>query len=239
MARTNWLLRLMPLMILVLALILVVYFKLYQYLTFTALQQHRQLLVQWAEQHYLVTVLVFMFTYIIAVAISVPGAVFLTLVGGFLFGLVWGTVYVVVSATAGATLLFLAINTSLGHWLSKRANHWIKTMEAGFKRNAFNYLLILRLIPLFPFWLVNIVPAILNVPLRTFIVATFVGIIPGSFVYVSVGNGLNQLFSSGKQPDLGVIFKPAILIPLIGLALLSLLPVVYKHMKDKQHAKKA
>jgi len=238
MAQAKFIFRLIPLMILVLGLFLVIYFKLYHYLSFEALQQHRDLLLKWANQHYFITALSFCFIYIIAVAISIPGAVFLTLAGGFLFGLVWGTVYVVFSATIGATLLFLAINTSFGHWLRTRANEWVKKMEAGFKRNAFHYLLTLRLIPLFPFWLVNIVPALLNVPLRTFVTATFLGIIPGAFVYISVGHGLNRLFATGKKPELGIIFSPDILLPLIGLAVLSLLPVAYNHLKDKQHAKK-
>lgn len=237
MTHAKFLLRLIPLMVLILALILLINFKMYDYLTFSALQQHRHLLLQWAHQHYLLTVLSFILIYIIAVAVSIPGAVFLSLAGGFLFGIVWGTIYVVLSATIGATLLFLAINTSLGYWLSSRANKWVQKMEVGFKRNAFNYLLTLRLIPLFPFWLVNIVPAMLNVPLRTFFIATFIGISPGAFVYVSVGNGLNQIFASGKQPELGIIFSAHILIPLIGLAILSLMPVVYRHFRDKPHAK--
>lgn len=229
--------RYFPLLLLALILYGVFYFKLYSYLSFESLKQNRQYLSQLTNQHYVLSVLSFSFIYTIAVAISIPGAVFLTLAGGFLFGLGWGTVYVVFSATFGATLLFLAVNTALGKWLENRASHWVKKMEQGFKRNAFYYLLTLRLIPIFPFWLVNIVPALLNVRLRTFIVATFIGIIPGSFVYVSVGNGLSHIFDKGETPNLGVIFTPSILLPLIGLAMLALIPILYKYFKDKNDEK--
>lgn len=222
---------------LVLVLCAVFYFRLYQYLSFETLKLHRQFLVEWTSQHYILAVLSYIFIYIIAVTISIPGAVFLTLAGGFLFGLILGTIYVVLSATIGATLLYLAVNTAIGEWLEKRASHWVKKMKQGFKKNAFFYLLTLRFMPIFPYWLVNIVSALLNVPLRIFISATFIGIIPGSIVYVSVGNGLGHIFDSGEKPNLGLIFNPSILLPLIGLAILSLIPVVYKHFIEKRHEK--
>lgn len=231
-------LRWIPLALIALAFFLVFYFRWYHYLSFETLQQYHQFLAQRTQEHYVLTVIIFIAIYITAVAISIPGATFITLTGGFLFGLFWGTLFVVFSATIGATLLFLAVNTALGSWLERRAIRWIKKMERGFQKNAFNYLLFLRLVPLFPFWLVNIVPALLNVPLRTFLIATFIGIIPGSFVYVSVGNGLSHIFAAGETPNLGIIFSTPILIPLIGLALLSLIPVLYKKFKDKHDAKK-
>ena len=107
-------------------------------------------------------------------------------------------------------------------------------MEEGFRRDALSYLLVLRLIPIFPFWLVNIVPAFLGVPLRTYVLGTFVGIIPGSFVYASVGNGLGAVFDAGGTPDLGIIFAPAILLPIVGLAVLALLPIVYRRFKARK-----
>ncbi|WBV63944.1 VTT domain-containing protein [Legionella pneumophila 130b] len=111
---------------------------------------------------------------------------------------------------------------------SKRASGWVKRMRSGFKDNAFSYLLTLRLIPLFPFWVINIVSAVLGVSASTFIIATFIGIIPGSIVYVSVGNGLGELFAASLQPNLGIIFEPKFILPLLGLAALSLIPVFYK-----------
>lgn len=228
--------RWIPLFIIVLLLIAIVHFHWYTYLSFASLSAHRQLLLAWTAQHYVLSVLCFIGIYIIAVAASVPGAVFLTLAGGFLFGIFAGTLYVVIGATIGATLLFLAVKTALGAWLAKRASGWVSKLEAGFQKNAFNYLLTLRLIPLFPFWLVNIVPALLNMSLRTFIMGTFLGIIPGSLVYVLVGNGLGHVFDTGKTPNLGIIFSPPILIPLIALALLSLVPIIYQRFKGKHHA---
>ena len=112
-------------------------------------------------------------------------------------------------------------------------------MEQGFKRNAFNYLLVLRLIPIFPFWLVNIVPALLNISIRKyFVAASSVGIIPGSFVYVSVGSGLNHILDAGQKPNLGIIFTPVVLLPLVGLAILSFIPIIYKYFKGKKKEKK-
>ena len=106
-------------------------------------------------------------------------------------------------------------------------------MEEGFREDAFNYLLVLRLIPIFPFWLVNIVPAVLGVPLRTYVIATFIGIIPGSFVYASIGNGLGAVFDAGGTPDLAIIFKVEIILPIVGLAVLAMLPVLYKKIKGR------
>jgi uncharacterized membrane protein YdjX (TVP38/TMEM64 family) len=107
-------------------------------------------------------------------------------------------------------------------------------MEEGFHKDAFSYLLVLRLIPIFPFWLVNIVPAVLCVRLGVYVLGTFIGIIPGSLVYASVGNGLGAVFEAGGTPDLGIIFSYEILLPIVGLALLALLPVAYRHLRPRQ-----
>jgi uncharacterized membrane protein YdjX (TVP38/TMEM64 family) len=226
--------RWIPLFLLILGLSLAIYFRLYTYLSFASLQKHHAFLAQWTHEHYLLSVCCFIAIYIISVAISIPGAVFLTLISGFLFGLFWGTIYVVFSATIGAMVLFLAINTAFGEWLTQRAGDRIKKMELGFKQHAFNYLLTLRLIPIFPFWLINIAAALLNVSTRTFLTATFIGIIPGSFIYVSIGSGLNHLFDTGQAPNLTIIFTPPILLPLIGLAILSLIPVFYKKNRARK-----
>ena len=109
-------------------------------------------------------------------------------------------------------------------------------MEAGFRKNAFNYLLTLRLIPIFPFWLINLVPAFLGMPLRSYAVATFVGIVPGSLVFASLGNGLGAILDAGGELDLGILIKPAVLFPLLALAVLALLPVAYKKIKGRRAA---
>lgn len=208
-------------------------FDLGQYLSFQALKTHHTTLIRWTNHHYFVSVLTFMVIYSIAVAISIPGATLFTLTGGFLFGLILGTIYVVVSATIGATLVFLAVRYALASWVAERTGKWIKKMRHGFAEDALSYLLILRLIPLFPFWVVNIIPALLNVPTRTYIMGTFFGIIPGTFVYVYLGTGLSHLFDQDKTPNYKIIFEPEILLPLIALAILSFLPTAYKRIKRK------
>ncbi len=225
--------RFLPIFFIAIAIFAVFYFRLNTYLSFEALKTHRHLLLAWTQQHYLLMVLAYIGIYTVAVALSVPGAVFLTLAGGFLFGLWMGTLYVIFSATLGASLLFLIVQNALGDWFAKKMGRWISKMQRGFQQNALQYLLILRLVPLFPFWVVNIVPALLNINKITFIVATFFGIIPGSFVYVMVGNGLGHIFDSGQSPNLGIIFELPVLLPLIGLALLSLIPIFYKRLRKK------
>ncbi len=225
---------LIPIIILFIGLILFFYFHLDKYLSFTSLQKHRNFLHLWTSQHAILAPLIFILIYIIAVAISIPGAVFLTLIGGFLFGIVMGSLYVVISATIGSTILFLAARTAFNSFFALKTKPWLQKMEKGFQQNALHYLLFLRLVPLFPFWIVNIVPALLNVRLKTFLIATFFGIIPGTMVYVSVGNGLDTLFQSGQTPEVSIIFKPAILLPLMGLAILSVIPVFYKKWQGHQ-----
>ncbi len=228
-------LRWLPLLFLLIMLFFVIYFRLYTYLSFDSLKQHREFLSTWTTQHFVLASVIFMLVYTIAVAISVPGAIFLTLTGGFLFGLFFGTMYVVISATLGAILIFLAMKTALRHWVERAAGRFIKQMSQGFQQNAFSYLMVLRLVPLFPFWVVNIVPALLGVNLRTFALTTFLGIIPGSLVYVWVGSGLSYIFERQQTPNLQIIFAPQILLPLLALAVLSLIPLFYKYFIKKNY----
>jgi uncharacterized membrane protein YdjX (TVP38/TMEM64 family) len=223
--------RLLPILVLIAGLLSFFALGLDRYLTFDALRENRETLLALVDRYGILAAIVFVAVYAAAVAFSVPGGAVMTITGGFLFGTWWTTLYVVVAATLGATALFLAVRMALGDLLRARAGPWLKKMEDGFNRNAFSYLLVLRLIPVFPFFVVNLVPAFLGVPLRTYVVATFLGIIPGSFVYASVGNGLGTILDAGETPDLGIIFEPQILIPIIGLAVLLLLPIVYRMYK--------
>ena len=227
------LLRWLPLLLVILIVVLSFVFGWHEFLNFQTLQAYYQQLHSYTVNNYSLSVLAFMLVYALIVTFSIPGAVFITLLGGFLFGVVAGTFYVVISATVGATLIFLIVQTAVGQWLAKKASGWVMRMEQGFQRDAFNYLLFLRLVPIFPFWVVNIVAAVLNVRLRAYFFATLFGIVPGSAVYVSVGNGLSSLIQAGKAPDLGVIFQPKILLPLVLLAVLSLVPVIYKKLKTR------
>ena len=226
--------RFLPLAILVLAIVAAFALGLDDYVSFEQLERNRAQLLDFVHRHPLLAPLVFMLVYAGVIALSVPGGAILTMAGGFLFGVAAATLYVVIAATLGATVVFLIAKTALGDSLRRKAGPAMRRMEAGFRENALNYLLFLRLIPVFPFWLVNLVPAFLGVPLTTYVVATFIGIIPGSLVYASVGNGLGAVFEAGGQPDLGIIFKPEVILPIIGLALLAILPVAYRKIKAGQ-----
>lgn len=226
--------RFIPLLVVVAALALFFATGLNQYISLDVLRDNRVALQAWVAGNWLGAALGFMAAYALLVAISFPGASLLTLLGGFLFGVVWGSLFVVVGATAGATAIFLIARSALGDVFRNAAGGFIARMEEGLKENEFSYLLILRLVPLFPFWAVNLAPAFVGVSLFTYVTATFIGIIPGAVVYASVGNGLGEIFEQGGEPDLGIIFRWEILLPILGLALLSLIPVLYKRLSAKR-----
>lgn len=198
------------------------------YFTFEALRDNRDLLTGLVAAHPAAAVVAFMLVYALSTALSLPGGVVLTVTGGFLFGAWAATLYVTVAATMGAVAVFLLARTTLGDALRARAGGALSRMEAGFCANAFSYLLVLRLIPLFPFFVVNVVPAFLGVSLRTYTLGTVIGIIPGCFVFASVGAGLGSVFDQGDGFDPSSALTPQVITALVGLAVLSLLPVAYK-----------
>ena len=223
--------RLLVVVLMALAVGAVFVFGLDDYLSFEVLKSNRQSALEWYAQNRIVAVISFGLGYALAVALSVPGAVWLTLAAGFLFGTIQAAMIVVVAATLGALRIFLIARYALADFFHEKTGDVGRKMEAGFRDNALSYLLVLRLVPLFPFWVVNLVPALLGVSTRTYVVGTFFGIIPGSTVFCSVGNGLGAVFDSGGTPDLGIIFEPEIFGPLMALAVLSLIPVFYKRFK--------
>ncbi len=204
------------------------------YLNFESLRLYRADLSAWVAANAVLAVIAYMATYALAIIAFPPSGAMLTITGGFLFGTFFAGIYVIIAATIGATALFVVAKTTLGDYLRARAGPFLQRMEAGFVENAMSYMLVLRLIPLFPFWLVNLAPAFLGVPVRTFVIGTFIGIIPGTFVYASVGAGLGAVFDAGGSPNLGIIFQPEIIMPIVGLALLSLLPIAYKKIKARR-----
>jgi uncharacterized membrane protein YdjX (TVP38/TMEM64 family) len=226
--------RIMPLLIIVVGLITFFVLGGHEYLSFATLAEHRGALLEWYAANALLAAVGFWAFYALAVAFSLPGAVWLTLMGGFIFGTGMAMVLTISSATVGAALIFLAARYALADYLHAKAGGMVRKMEDGFRENAFSYLLVLRLVPIFPFWLVNLVPALLGMRFGSYTLATFIGIIPGSFVYCSLGNGLGALFEQGQQPDLGIIFQPDVLTPIVGLAVLSLVPVVYKKLRARK-----
>lgn len=155
--------------------------------------------------HTVLSVLVYILVYVCAVALSLPGALILTATSGLLFGWLLGGLAAVVGATIGATVLFLVARTALGEVLTARAGPWLGKLRAGFKDDALSYLLFLRLVPAFPFWFVNIAPAMLGVPLKTYVVATFFGIIPATFAFAAAGAGLDSVIVAAKAEYAGCV----------------------------------
>lgn len=232
-AKAGWR-RFIPVVVLVAGLVLFFGLDLDHFVSLSALREHHDTLEAFVSAHSVTASALFMLVYALAVAFSIPGAAIFTIGGGFLFGVVWGTALVVAGATIGAVGIFLAARTAFHDTLRRRAGPAVQRLEDGFRENAFSYLLTLRLIPIFPFWLINLVPAFFGVSLGTYTLATLLGIIPGTVVYVGVGNGLGATLEAGRDPDMGIIFEPAILLPILGLSLLSLIPVAYKKLKARK-----
>jgi uncharacterized membrane protein YdjX (TVP38/TMEM64 family) len=233
----NLLARLGPLAIIAAALAAFFALGLHRYFTLDTLRDNREALQNWVDASPVRAVAVFIAVYATAVAISFPGASILTIFGGYLFGLTLGVPAIVVAATLGASIIFVASKTALGDFLHKRAGGFVKKMEQGFRDDELNYMFVLRLVPVFPFWAINIAAGLLGVSLRNFLIGTFFGIIPGTFVYASIGNAAGAAFDAGQDVTLsGILFKPATLLPIIGLVALALLPVILKRF-NKQAAK--
>jgi uncharacterized membrane protein YdjX (TVP38/TMEM64 family) len=200
------------------------YFDLPQYLSLQNLKGNRDRLLAYAEDHYPTAVLLFIVVYCVQTAFSLPGAAALTLVGGLLFGSVVGTLYVNVAATAGATLAFLAARYLLQDWVERKFGDRLEPIQQGFARNAFSYLMTLRLIPVFPFFLVNLVSGLTRIKVGTYIAATAIGILPGSFVYAYAGRQLGTINS------LREIASPPVLLAFTLLGLLALTPILYRKL---------
>lgn len=204
------------------------------YLSFEALQQNREALIAFRDANFLLTALVFVTAYVVIVAFSLPGATIATLTGGFLFATFPGALFNVTGATLGATVIFLAARWGLGAKLGAKlqaSDGKIKAIKDGIDENQWSMLFLIRLVPAVPFFVANLLPAFLDVPLRRFVISTFFGIIPGAVVYTSVGAGLGEVFARGETPDLGIIFEPHILLPILGLAALAALPIAIKALR--------
>lgn len=203
------------------------------YLSFAALENNHEALTAWRDNNYVLAVLAYVAIYAVATALSFPGGLALTLTGGFMFGALIGGAFAVIGATIGAVAIFLAVKSGLGASLGERAGPFVKKAEAGFRENQISFLLIMRLVPAIPFFAANIVPAVLGANTFAYAWTTLVGIIPGAVVYASVGAGLGEVFAAGETPDLGVIFEPHILGPLLGLSALAALPIVIKKLRGR------
>ena len=206
-------------------------FTLRDFLSFDALAQNREALIAFRDANYLLTVLGFVLAYFVIVAFSLPGATVATLTGGFLFATFPGVLLNVTGATLGATAIFLAARWGFGERLGARlesSDGAIKKIKDGIDENQWSMLFLIRLVPAVPFFVANLVPSFLEVPLYRFAISTFLGIIPGALVFTSVGAGLGEVFARGETPNLGIIFEPHILLPILGLCVLALLPIAIK-----------
>lgn len=207
------------------------------YLTFQTLADRREELLAFRDANYLLTAALFILAYIVIVAFSLPGATIATLTGGFLFATFPGAIFNISGATIGATAIFLAARWGFGEKLGARlegSEGVVKKIKDGIDENQWSMLFLIRLVPAIPFFMANLVPSFLDVPLRRFVISTFFGIMPGAVVYTSVGAGLGEVFARGETPDLGIIFQPQILLPILGLALLALLPILIKALRGKK-----
>jgi len=230
----NLIKRLMPLIVLAAVLALFYIFDLGRFLGFDALAEHKAWLSAWVEAHAILAPLLYILIYISVVAFSLPGGLVMTISGGLLFGANLGALYAVSGATIGATALFLIAKTSLGDFLLAKAGTSVKKMQAGFADNALSYMFVLRLVPLFPFFLVNLAPAFLGVPLRIYVIATFFGIIPATYVFALTGSGLGGVLDQGGNISLSNVMTPQLMAAFAGLALLAMIPVIYKKISTSK-----
>jgi uncharacterized membrane protein YdjX (TVP38/TMEM64 family) len=207
-----------------------------QYLSHETLRTHHLVLMEFVAGNMLMAAAIYVSVYVAVTAFSLPGALLLTLTGGFLFGPVAGTVLTVAAATTGATLVFLFARTVFGGSSLDRFGPQARNLAENIRRNAWSYLLVLRLVPLFPFVLVNIIPAFVGVSLTTFLLTTFFGIIPGTAVFSLAGAGLGAALEHGETFSLSAILTPEILVAFLGLAVLALAAIPLRRWIEKKGA---
>lgn len=217
------------------AVIALIFFR--HWLSFDRLGQNRDALLALRDHHYLATSLGFILIYTLVVVISIPGAIILTLAGGFLFGLFPGVIYNVFAATCGAIIVFSAARTGFGHELAERIEARggaVARLQQALKEHQVTVLLTMRLIPVMPFFVSNLVPAVVGVRFWTFAITTFFGIIPADVIYTQLGAGLGAVFARGEKPNLHLLFTPEVGLPLLGLALLSATPLILRLFKRRK-----
>jgi uncharacterized membrane protein YdjX (TVP38/TMEM64 family) len=226
--------RFLPLIVLVVLIGLAFATGLDKYLTLDTLKNNRAALLAFVESNKFIAALLYMGAYIGVVALSLPVGTVMTLAGGFLFGVPLGVTLTVIGATLGAGALFLIARSAFGDVLRARAGPFMAKMADGFSKDAFSYLLTLRLVPLFPFFAVNLVPALLGMKLMPYLVATAVGIVPGTAVFTAFGAGLGEVFDKGGEVSLKGVLSPTMIAALVGMGLLSLLPVVIRKWRERK-----
>jgi uncharacterized membrane protein YdjX (TVP38/TMEM64 family) len=207
-----------------------------KHLSLAELRASRHVLTAFVQIHPALSLLAYIGVYLGLVALSLPAPLIMTLTGGFLFGPWVGGLAALTGATSGAVTIFLISRLTVGDALERGVNPRIKAFEEGIKKDAFFYLLTLRLMPVTPFWLVNLAAGLLSIRLSTFVLATAIGILPVTFIYAGIGSGLGRIFDRGSTPHLRDLITPELALPLAGLALLSVLPIVYHQWRARRAA---
>ena len=203
------------------------------YLSYETLRNNHESLINFKNENYWVTVIIFIISYITLVTFALPGSPIASLTGGFLFGLAFGTFLNVTAAATGATLIFLAAKNGFGNKLTQRidaSEGSIRKIRDGIKRDEISYLFLIRLIPIIPFAVANLVPALFGVSLRNFFFTTYIGIIPGGLVFTWLGSGLSEIFKQNEEPNFSIIFEIYVIGPILCLCLLSFLPIILKKL---------
>jgi len=212
-------------------------FTLRDYLSFDTLRENREALLAYRDAHFALMALGFIVIYFVIVAFSLPGAAVASVTGGFLFGIIWGTAFNVVAASLGAVAIFQAARMGLGKSLAARmdaSDGTLKRIKDGLNENEISVLFLLRLVPAVPFFVANLLPALVGVKFRNFVITTVLGIIPGAIVFTWIGVGLGEVFDRGDSPDLSLLWEPQIIGPLLGLSALAALPIVIKAVRGKK-----
>ena len=212
-------------------------FTLRDYLSFDTLRENREALLAFRDAHFAVMVAGFVAIYFVIVAFSLPGAAVASVTGGFLFGIIWGTTFNVIAASLGAIAIFQAARMGLGKSLAARldaSDGTLKRIKDGLNENEVSVLFLLRLVPAVPFFVANLLPALVGVKFRNFVMTTTIGIIPGALVFTWIGVGLGEVFDRGDSPDLSLLWEPQIIGPLLGLSALAALPMIIKAVRGKK-----
>jgi uncharacterized membrane protein YdjX (TVP38/TMEM64 family) len=225
--------RWLPLAILLLGLATFFALGLNRHLSFETLSRNEAEITGWVAANRGTAAAMYGLALATVIAFALPASALMTAASGFLFGVWLGAALSVLGGTLGATVLFFAARTALYDLFRARAGPALARLEEGFRRDSFSYVLFLRFVPIFPSWLVSSVAALLGMNAGRFALATLLGVMPGSLVFASIGADFGLLFKNGQTPDLGAIFQARILLPLLGLAILSLMPVLYRRWRRR------
>jgi len=229
--------KLWPLALILVIMIVTYFLGLWDYLSFESLKENKLKLEQFLAKYPILAPTLYLLLYVITTMLSIPSGFILTLIGGFLWPQPWSTLLVVVGATIGASILFLAARHALHDFFASKTGPFLEKMRHGFQEGQISYMLFLRLVPLFPFWIVNLAPAFFDVRFFHYVWTTLVGVLPGTFVLAQAGRGLSAILESDEGFTVGAFFNFQMKIALVGLAVISLIPIIIKKFRKKKDLK--